>query len=159
MQSYSGKTTSRAGFTLLDLVITVMIMGVLASVAAPKFAAALHRSRVDAAAKRIKVDLRYARQRAISDSTSIAITFTPGTASYSIPNLADLDRPGQTYAVSLDAAPYQVTLVSADLGGDTSVQFDHFGKPDSGGTITVASGSYQQTVTLDPETGEAAAMP
>lgn len=145
----------RAGFTFLDLVITVLIIGILSAVAAPKFADTLHRTRAEAAARRIKADLGFVRQTAISESATLSVSFTPASNDYSIPGLPDLNRPGQTYAVALNSPPYDATLVSATLGADSDVQFDRYGKPDSGGLITVESGGYQQTVTVDPETGKA----
>ena len=139
----------------MDLVITMIIIGILAAVAAPKYAETLDRSRADAAAKRIKVDLQYARQAAISESAPQTVSFTPASDGYAIPGLPDLNRPGQPYAVALNSPPYNAALVAATLGGDGDVQFDRFGKPDSGGTITVQSGNVQRTVTLDPATGTA----
>jgi type II secretory pathway pseudopilin PulG len=140
---------------MVDTVITVLIIGILAAVAAPKFVNSLHRMRAEQAAKRIKVDLGYARQTAISESTTLTASFAPASHAYSIAGLPDLDRPGQTYAVALNDSPYNSSLVSATLGDDSDIQFDRYGKPDSGGTITVASGGYQETVTIDPETGKA----
>ncbi len=145
----------RAGFTLVELVITVLIMGILAAVAAPKFADTLHRTRVESAAKRIKVDLGLARQNAISRSSTQTVQFTPATDDYTLPGMADLDHSSQTYSVDLAAAPYNAVLVSATLGGDSDVQFDQYGQPDSGGTITVESGAFKKTVTVDPDTGQA----
>jgi Tfp pilus assembly protein PilE len=149
------KNTCRAGLSLIDVVITVLIIGILATVAAPKFVKSLHRMQAEAAAKRIKIDLGYTRQTAISESATRSVTFTPSSNAYSIPGVPDLDRPGEAYAVELNAPPYNATLVSAALGADSEIQFDRFGKPDSGGTITVESGGYQETVTIDPETGKA----
>lgn len=143
-----------AGFTLVDVVISTLIVGILAAAAAPKFADALHRSRADAAAKRVRADLSYGRQVAISNSTPLTVNFFPVSNDYTFPTLADLNHPGQAYAVSLATAPYHAQIDSASLGGDGTLQFDRYGRPDSGGTITVSSGSHQETVTIDPDTGK-----
>ena len=147
------RTPRRPGFTLVDLVVTVLIIGILAAVAAPKFADTLHRTRAESAAKRIKVDLGLARQNAISRSSTQTVQFTPATDDYILPGMADLDHSSQPYSVDLTAAPYKAVLVSATLGGDSDVQFDQYGQPDSGGTITVESAAFQKTVTVDPDTG------
>lgn len=149
------KPTSRAGFTLAELVIVVLIIGILAAVTAPKFADTLHGTRAEAAAKRIKVDLGYVRQAAISQSSALTVSFTSVSDGYSIPGLPDLNHPSKPYAVALNSPPYNAVLISVALGGDENVQFDRFGRPDSGGVITVESGGYQKTVTIDPETGKA----
>lgn len=137
------------------MVIVVLIVSVLAAVAAPKFADTLHRTRAESAAKRIKADLGLARQNAISRTSTQTVQFTPATDDYTLPGMADLDHSSQTYSVDLAAAPYNVVLVSATLGGDSDVQFDQYGQPDSGGTITVESGAFKKTVTVDPDTGQA----
>ncbi len=107
------------------------------------------------AARRIKADLGYARQHAVSQSSPVTVQFFTGSETYTIPALPDLDRAGQTYSIDLTVYPYEVDIVSATLGGDSDVQFDRFGQPDSGGTITVAAGTHQQTVTIDPDSGGA----
>lgn len=140
---------------MAELVITVLIIGILAAGTAPKFAGTLHRYRADSAARRIRADLGLARQHAISSSAALTVQFVPATDGYSIPGLDDIDHSGQAYAIDLTEYPYNAGLLSATLGGDSDVQFDRFGQPDSGGTITVQSGSFQQTVTLDPDTGKA----
>ncbi len=149
------RTRGRNGVTLIDVVITVLIIGILAAGASPKFANTLHRIRAESAARRIIVDLELARQNAMSSSATQTVQFTPATDDYTLSGMTDLDHSSQTYSVDLAAAPYNAVLVSATLGGDSDVQFDYYGQPDSGGTITVKSGGFQQTVTVDPDTGKA----
>ncbi len=48
----------------------------------------------------------------------------------------------------LDQAPYHVRIIAADFGGDSSVQFNGYGMPDTGGSVTVESGGQQRTVTI-----------
>lgn len=145
----------RRGFTYLDFLIATLLLGLAASIAAPRFVQTIHRNRAEMAARRIKADLGYARQHAISQSSPVTVQFFPASETYTIPALPDLDRVGQTYSVDLTVYPYEVDIVSATLGGDSDVQFDRYGQPDSSGTITVAAGTHQQTVTIDPDSGRA----
>ncbi|MEX0725494.1 MAG: GspH/FimT family pseudopilin [Planctomycetaceae bacterium] len=150
------ETRNRGGFTAVEAVLAVIIMGIMAAIAIPKFAAVQDRYRVDAAAQRIKYDLSLARQHAISTSTSRSVQFTPASGTYTIAGLSDLNHPSQSYSADLTASPYSVVLVSASLGGDTTLTYNLYGQPDSGGTVTVRSGSIQQTVTINSDTGQAA---
>lgn len=143
----------RQGMTLVDLVVTVLIMAILAAVSVPKFGATLDRYRAEAAAFRIQADLRWVRQQAISRSTPQTVEFLTATESYRAAGIEDLDRSGQPYVVHLGASPYRVDLVSALAGGDGQIRFDRFGQPDSAATITVASGGVQRTVIVDSDTG------
>ena len=65
-----------------------------------------------------------------------------------------MDHPDLDYQVELTAAPYAAEIVSADFAGGTQLQFDGYGLPSSGGAVVVQSGSYQRTITVDPDSGE-----
>jgi type II secretion system protein H len=146
------RRASRA-FTLVEMVIVVLIIGILTASAAPRMAGTIRSSRLDAACRRIKADLAWARQSAINKSAAQTVAFTPASGTYAIATAADLDRPAAAYTVSLFSAPYSCTIVSATLGADSNVIFDRFGSPDSGGTIVVSAGGSTKTVTLDANTG------
>lgn len=150
-----GRHRPRRGLTLVEVTIVVMALGILAAAAYPRLADNLHRSRVDAAAKRIAADLKLARQQAMTKSTTQQVSFTTLTNRYTLPGIADLSRSATTYTVLLADHPYRVTLTSASLGGDALVQFNMHGVPDSGGVITVSSGGQQQTVSIHATSGVA----
>lgn len=152
---FGGKPTGcRRGITLVDTVITVMIIGILAAVATPKFVDAMLYHRAVAAARRVKADLEWSRRQAISGSSAVSVQFDSATERYAIPALPDLDRPGQSYLVDLTSCPYSAEIVSASCGGDEELIFDRYGSPDSGGTITVQAGKYSHTVTVAADTGK-----
>jgi type II secretion system protein H len=148
----------RDGFTAVELAIVVIILAIVAAAAVPKYADALNRFRVDAAARRIAADLAtaQARARATSSSQTILFTLPPQGSQYQIAGMKDPDRPAATYTVNLADSPYQVTLSSASLGGDSTLIYNGYGIPDSGGTVVVGSGQYTKTVTIDATTGMAA---
>src|SRR6185436_19007970 len=100
------------GFTLVELVVVLCIMGVVAAIAAPRYGAAIARQRVDGAANRIASDLAYARSVARMTSSSVNVVFDPPHDRYAIPGAPDpiTNGPG-AYTVDLSLAPYRGNLV------------------------------------------------
>ena len=154
---HRAKPTARTGFSLAELVVVVVIIGIVSAIAAPRYANALAHHRVDAAAKRIVADLSLAQRQAKISSTSQTVEFETGVgqSAYWLLGMPHLDRSGEEYAVLLSQEPYQATIVSADFGGDKEIVFDGFGVPDSGGLVIVQVGKYQKKIAVDPETGRA----
>ncbi len=146
-------TDRHAGFTLLDLMMTMAVIAIVAAIATPRYANALTRYRAEAAARRVVADLGLARQTAKSTSSSRTVGFNVAQHSYVIPDVRELDSAGTMYRVQLQDPPYQAQIAFVDFGGDASLTFDGFGIPDSGGFVVVQAGDYQYTVVVDPETG------
>ena len=144
----------RRGITLVDLVISLLIMGIIVAGAAPRFSGMLQQYRIQSATDRIVADLALARKHALATSKSVIIRFSVAGDMYNIGGMAHLDSPGSPYLVELAGPPYEARLIATSLGGDAELVFDQFGRPDGGGTVTVQAGDLQQTVSIDPDTGE-----
>ena len=145
----------RTGFSLLELVMVVAIIGVLAAIAAPRYGRAIARYRADMAARRIAADLALAGRAARTAGASKTVSFSVAGAEYTIPGLPSLRDSTADYRVVLSDSPYQAAVVSADFGGDADVAFDGYGTPDSGGSISIQVGEYTKTVVLDAGSGKA----
>lgn len=153
-RSFDMPTTSRRAFTLLEIVLVLAIMGVIAGIATPRYAAAVSRFQVNTAVRRLVRDLTTARERARSRGASQSVTFTIASDTYRIAGLQGLDG-SANYVVNVAGQPYNASLVSANFSGAASVVFDGYGVPNSGGTVVLDSGGYVRTVTVDPQTGRA----
>lgn len=141
--------------SLLELVIVVSIISVLALVVVPQYASAISRQRIEAAARRIVLDLARAQRQAKTLSANQSVQFTIGSDSYTLPGVADMDDSSVTYTVDISQPPYEATLLSADFDGSTEMIYDGYGTPLNGvgGSIVVQVGSLFKTITVDGETG------
>lgn len=145
----------RAAFSLAEVVITLLLLGILAAIAGPAIADTLSKYRVMAAAERIVADASYARRHAKSTSAKKAIKFDPSTDSYVLIGVQDLERRAAVYTIKLDMEPYRAKLLSADFDEGWTVEFDGYGVASPGGEVVVGCGSFEKTVKIDSETGEA----
>jgi Tfp pilus assembly protein FimT len=156
------RRSRRAGFTLIDLTITILILGIVAGIAVPRFSQSLNIVRADAAARHIAADLNYARHRAQVSSRPNAVNFTTSPAGYAMPTTPHLNRSGTSYAVTFSTLGLPVQL-TANIQGTSSVTYNAFGLPTAGsplvamtsGSITVTSGTASKTVVINPQTGRA----
>lgn len=141
--------SARYGFTLVELVLVMVIIGVIGAIAMPRFAQASARQQLAAAAKRIESDLEKARHQARANSNWVTIRFDTATNSYEYAPMTG----GNRYDVELDEAPYQVELVRAIFGNDSDVSFNGFGVPTTGGELLIRSAAGEVAVKLDASGG------
>lgn len=146
---------SAQAFTLIELVLVVCIVGIMAGVAIPRLANTLARQRAVAAANRIVSDLRLAQAQARLTSAAKTVQFNVGTSSYRLVGVTSPDRKSETYTVFLNREPYEVTLGSANFGGDANLIFDGYGTPDSAGSVVLQGGGHTMTISVDPDSGKA----
>ena len=139
-------------FSIFELVIVLLIIGILTAVAAPAFFDSLLFHRVESAARRVKSDLELARTQARLTSATQSVTFT--NSKYAISNTASLDKPNAIYTIDLTKQPYSLDSATADFSSAQTVSFDGYGTPSSGGTVVLAAKSHKCTITLNGTTGD-----
>jgi len=150
----TAESRRRDGFTLIEVVIVVLILGIMAAMAAPRFVRSLMYHRAETAAKRVRADLELARQHAMTTSAGQTVSFDVGQDRYVLSGIAALDRPSQVYTTVLSDPPYEASINSADFGDDAVVTFNGYGVPDSGGTVVVQAGRFQRMITVQTDSGE-----
>ena len=75
-------TEKRAGFTLLEMITVVVIMGIMAAIAVPLMSAFVRGNKLEIAAQHISNTLSLARQTAIARRQKTYVYFDPATKQY-----------------------------------------------------------------------------
>jgi prepilin-type N-terminal cleavage/methylation domain-containing protein len=89
---------ARRGFTLVELVVVVLLIGIMAGIAGPRYGQSLASFRADCAARRIAADLRLAAYYAQRSSVAETVDFDAATHSYAFSGMRHVDRPRASLA-------------------------------------------------------------
>lgn len=162
------RARATTGFTLVELILMIALIGILAWLAVPRLQA-FHEIKLETAARRVAADLRYAQGLSMTQRERHAVLFDPHVSRYSVldaatrapienpmdrgrPLLVDFHRPGEFQGVS---------IVSAEFGGTPGVTFDFFGVPRdttgrelaSPGRVVLSYEGMTAAVSIAPGTG------
>lgn len=74
----------RSGFTLIEMLVTVVIATVLLGVAAPSFVSAIARLRLEGMVNELSVDLQYARSAAIRRQAAVTLATSEDGGLYTV---------------------------------------------------------------------------
>ena len=153
----NNNTVRNDGFTLIELVIVILIIGIISIVSYPRFANTLQSMNLRVATDKLTDDLRYIYSFAVSNhrNTWFAIDVGSNTYSYGIYDTP----PNSDPTVLTDPATHQpaiinlnnyngVTITSETLAG--GFYFDWWGTPSTGGKITL---NFTRTIVIEAETG------
>jgi general secretion pathway protein H len=142
----------QAGFTLLELLIVIALMGIIAALVVPMFGGPVSTSELRATARQLAAGLRLARSEAVSERRETFLVVDVAGKRFKV------DREAREHAlpskVDLKLFTAQNDLVSQNVG---SIRFYPDGGS-NGGRITVASGARKFDVDVDWLTGRVAIL-
>lgn len=132
------------GFTLVELLVTVSLVGILAAIAIPNFSSTIQNNKVDTEISDLQRALNYARLEAINRGVTVRIAPTNG---------ADWSTELQVTAAGavlrkVSAMSGGATLVAGNV---TAVEFNNLGgltAPASAVAMTYTRGSITKTVNI-----------
>ena len=159
------KSILRKGFTLIETVIVLVIVGILAALAIPRFDS-FYSIKFEGSLKKVISDIRYVQQLAISRHENCRIIFNPGNDTYSAQEQLTAAAPWNaindpfTRASLLmnfrtDSQYRGIDIFSANFNSSNILQFDWQGVPLSAGNVTFSYRGNSRTVSVLPNTGKA----
>lgn len=131
------------GFTLIEAVIAIVVLGVMLAVGIPPTTAALQRSRVDRAARVVATDLRLAFSMAARQRRPIRVTFDPINRSHTFSDATD----GTVLRTRLlgDQSEYRLSAMTVD---QSAIDVFPTGVASAPVTLTLTAGGYTRQVSM-----------
>jgi len=171
MPAISVPCAARGGFSLVELILVVLVIGIVAGLAAPMFGQN-STTRLREAAKLLTADLAFAQNESITHAEDArVVVFDTNNDQYHIATASDPDTPitnpvtrnpyrtrfGEGRAAQLAGVTIQSLSMDGDSGStDDRVAFGIYGQTDQAtdAAIMLACDGSTITVTLHASTGE-----
>lgn len=99
---------ANAGFTLIEIMIVIAVIGILAAVTVPRYQSVMDHYRLETASNHVLVRLRQAKQMAMDERKNIGVAFTPN----------------QVQLVSVEPDSNQLTSLEEPYTFDSKLVFD-----------------------------------
>lgn len=157
------------GFTLIELIITFLIIGILSVVIVTDLVSSSATAKIESARFRIKSDIIYAQNLSMAEQVNHGVIFTPASNSYSVyrqttGNIINNPLTGTAFTVNFntDLELKGVDIVSCSFGDPNTnqVEFNNFGIPSDGttalsanGTVSLSFSGLNVIVTVNKNTG------
>lgn len=141
------------GFTLTELVIIIVILGIISAVAAPRF---FDRSTFDSRGfhDQTLAALRYAQKSAIAQHRTVCVTFTAGSVALTIDNTVPADGACDVALTGPTGDPYTVNAPSGiSLSGYADFSFNAFGAPSMAAKQSITVSGQAIPIAIEAGTG------
>ena len=133
------RLADRRGFTLTEIMVTIVIFGLVAAVAYPNLAETNRNHRLMSAASQLEAALARARTLAVTTQDPVRVTLIAANnqlvISQDTTGDGNFDRQMRTVTIDGD-----INFTNITFGGGNTVIFDSRGAPDNPGTLVISNG-------------------
>jgi len=116
------KIKSQSGITMIELLITIVIIGIVAAMAVPRFQIAIERMKFQSAVRDLESSLRTARSNSISQKGQFGVYFDPSALTVTLfedkINTSGYDFVTGDSVLSVDSLPVQFQTLATDVLGN-----------------------------------------
>src|SRR5215831_9828775 len=140
------RVSATAGFTLMELMVTVVIIGIISSVTTVNVSRQLPRYRLTNAASQLAWTFRGLRMRAISQHHAVQVTFT-NTHVYTV--WIDRNDNGSIESDEVQTVDINVASPGVQLAATAAPTFTPTGTVTNPPTITLTNPSGSKTLTMN----------
>lgn len=152
------------GFTLLEAVLVLLILGVVAAIGLPEMASVVVEQRLDATARELAANLRSAQDLAVASAHEHAVMFNTAANSYvviSVTAVTPFFLSGDVVMHPLTKRPWETSagrygarmVHAANSQSRSWIRFDATGAAQSALTVVLACGARQRTLRAEIGTG------
>lgn len=139
----------RHAFTLIELVVTLVIVGIVAAIAVPRMASAQVSNRLDAVAARLDSEFVGAGELARARGESLTIQISASTDTLRVYKGAGASRSTLLKTVDFSAAPYQADITATNIAdGSGYLTVDAFGIYEAGAKVVYNIGGVSRSITV-----------
>lgn len=143
-------TRKSLGFTLLETVLAVAVIGVLTAVAVFSFSGVNKSAEFNNAGERLVADLELTRQQAIKEQKPYTVSFNISQVAYGATGVEALDGSSNIYTeltgIAFGVMGMDITL---DNVADPTITFDEYGNVANFGDIVLYQDSRMITISIN----------
>jgi len=137
---------NRRGFSLIELIIVIGIIGIMSTVAAYSWNSYMNNTNLKTAAREVMSDIASCKQRSVSEGIQYCMQFTDGSPNYTI-NASSCDAPTQTQAKNITSFGSGLTISNTNFNLDRVIFLSRGTLSSNLGTI-VLTNNRNSTATI-----------
>lgn len=140
---------SARAFSLIELLMVMIMMGVIGAMAVPRYQNSLAKYRVDSSANRLIAELERARETARAGSVTIKATVKTSDSTCSFTGVKSLDLKSGTTVIEFNKDPYSTKIRATTYAVGGALTLDAWGQVATAGTIDLVSGGEARRVHVE----------